>query len=327
MKGPMQDDTLTVTKPPQRRRSGGKLLAVLLIFVLIAVALIFLALRGHLDRFGPGLRLGDRFPSTSAQQGETATPPQTGAAPTAQSGAAIGTLETRLALLEDRFSRISLQADAASGNAARAEGLLIAAAARRLVERGEPLGYVADQLRLRFADAQPRAVQTLTEFARAPVTIDELSARLDALAPELMESSPNQNFWQRTRRGLAALFVVHSDSPTLLAPTARIERVRLMLTVRRIGNAVDEVRRLPGAETASKWIADAQRFQDAQHALELIETTAMLEPSRLKDGTGQNVRQPSPLSTPSAPELFPTPEAAPSPPATANSDPAVAPGA
>lgn len=39
---------------------------------------------------------------------------------------AVGNVEARLAMLEDRLSRINLQANAASGNAARAESLLIA---------------------------------------------------------------------------------------------------------------------------------------------------------------------------------------------------------
>ena len=66
-------------------------------------------------------------------------------------------LAVRVADLEDRLSRINVQAQAASGNAARAEGLLIAFAARRALDRGSPLGYIDPQLRLRFGDAQPKA--------------------------------------------------------------------------------------------------------------------------------------------------------------------------
>ena len=233
--------------------------------------------------------------------------------PSVQTGqrlAAMTAMETRLALLEDRFSRLNFQANAASGHAARAEGLLIAFAARRTIERGEPLGYVADQLTLRFADAQPQAVETITEFARRPVTLDQLSARLEALAPDLTDTSRDRTLWERARVELSNLFTVRSDSPTLVAPAARIDRARLMLTARRIGPAIDEVERLPGAEAARTWIADARRFQEAQRALDRIETTAMLEPRRLKDGSGQEVDEPSPLSTP-APSLAPAPTATP----------------
>lgn len=308
-KGPMQDDTLTVTTPSRRRKSAGaRLLALLLAFLLGAAAVAYLAWRGDLDRVLPQRSGSAQSTATDGAAARMAGDAATGPSNTAGRPVldAVGSLETRLALLEERFSRIDFEANAASGNAARAEGLLIAFAARRMIERGEPLGFVEDQLRLRFADAQPQAVDTISQFASNPVTIDELGARLEALTPNLTDNSQNLNFWQRTRQEVVSLFKVRSDSPTLLAPQARIDRARLMLSARRIGTAIDEVERLPGAEAANKWIADAQRFRDAQRALDLIETTAMLEPRRLKDGTGQAVEQPSPLSTPS---LAPTPEA------------------
>lgn len=306
----MQDDIPNVIMPPRRRRSrGGPILATLVAFLLGGGAVAALAWHGELDRYLPRR---DAVDQSSA----------TGGVPTAATGAAqaqggtnraglpfdaVASMETRLALLEDRFSRIDFQANAASGNAARAEALLIAFAARRMIERGESLGYVADQLRLRFADAQPRAVDTITQFAADPVTIDELGARLEALAPDLTDGSQNRSFWDRTREELASLFIVRSDSPTLLAPEARIDRARLMLSARRIGNAIDEVKRLPGAGAANNWIADALRFREAQRALDLIETTAMLEPRRLRDESGEAVEEASPL-TPAPPvELVPPP--------------------
>src|SRR3546814_19608739 len=103
-------------------------------------------------------------------------------------------------MLEDRISRLDFQTDAASGNAARAEGLLIAFAARRMIDRGEPLSYVADQLKLRFMNAQPHAVDTIIAFSKKPVTIDELSARLEALSPELTGVESKESLWDRPRQ-------------------------------------------------------------------------------------------------------------------------------
>jgi len=306
----MQDDNPTIAMeaplPLRRQKSGAwPALLALIAFLLGAGLVAYFAWSGELSRYLPARAGGVQSAATNRGSSGTdnASAPEE-AQQTVKALPAVVSLEARLAMLEDRFSRIDFAADAASGNAARAEGLLIASSARRLIERGEPLGYVADQLRLRFADAQPQAVETITAFSRSPVTIDQLTARLEALAPDLTDTSQETNFLERTRQELASLFTVHSDSPTLLAPTARIDRARLMLTARRIGGAIDEVERLPGAEAANKWIADAKRFDDAQHALDLLETTAMLEPRRLKDGSGQEVDQPSPLSTP---EPRPTP--------------------
>jgi hypothetical protein len=302
----MQDDNSTIVMdgplPQARRKSGAwPALLALLAFLLGAGLVAYFAWIGELSRYLPA-RSGGSDPSamSGGSVGPNAVAPANVAPQTAKTANAVVSLEARLAMLEDRFSRIDFKADAASGNAARAEGLLVASAARRLVERGELLGYVADQLRLRFADAQPQAVETIITFSRNPVTIDQLTARLEALAPDLTDTSEETNFLDRTRQELASLFTVHSDSPTLLAPAARIDRARLMLTARRIGSAIDEVERLPGADAADKWIADAKRFDDAQRALDLLETTAMLEPRRLKDGSGQDVNQASPLSSPVA---------------------------
>lgn len=318
----MQDDNPTLTMPseaPVRRRgSGGRQFLLVLIAFLIGAALVaYLAWHGELARYLPARSGSDQLSATGGG-GSTATgnPGARGAATPGTTPAAVGSLEMRLAMLEDRFSRLDFEARAASGNAGRAEALLLASAARRTVERGEPLGPLADQMRLHFSDAQPTAVETIITFSRNPVTIDQLSARLEALAPDLTNNSQDTNWWERAREEVTSLFAVRSDSPTLLKPAARIERARLMLTARRIGSAIDEVERLPGAEAANTWIADARRFDDAQRALDLIETTAILEPRALKDGSGQEVSDPSPLASPTPDTASPTPNAAPAPAAS-----------
>src|SRR5690606_13790969 len=52
-----------------------------------------------------------------------------------------GGIDQRVAAMEQRLTRLDLQSQAAAGNAARAEGMLIAFAARRSLERGQPLGF------------------------------------------------------------------------------------------------------------------------------------------------------------------------------------------
>lgn len=217
-------------------------------------------------------------------------------------GQSLGSVETRLALLEDRLSRIDLQANAASGNAARAEGLLIAFAARRLIDRGAQLGYLEDQLRLRFADAQPNAVQTVIALSRQPITLEELASQLEAAGPALSQAPAEEGAWDRMKRELSGLFVIRHESTPSPAPQSRVERARLLLIAGKTDAAIAEVSRLPGAAGAQAWIASAHRYEAAQRALDLIETTAMLEPHRLQDGRGKPVNQPSPLLVPPAPK-------------------------
>ncbi|MEE4200282.1 hypothetical protein [Erythrobacter sp.] len=205
-----------------------------------------------------------------------------------------GGIDQRLAAAEQRLARLDLQAQAAAGNAARAEGLLIAFATRRAVERGAELGYLADQLRLRFADQWPNAVNTIITFARDPIRLDNLTARLDGLGPQLVERSENLN-WDRITRELGQLFVIRRESTPSPQPARRLERARIALEQGRYQNAIDEIRNMPGADQAQSWIRDAERYRDAMQALEVIETAAVLDQSGLRDGAGNAVRQPSPV--------------------------------
>jgi len=206
-----------------------------------------------------------------------------------------GGLDQRVAAMEQRLARLDLQTQAAAGNAARAEGLLVTFAARRSLERGVPLGYLADQLRLRFGDAQPNAVRTVIEVSRDPITLDRLIARLDGLAPELVEAPPEEGAIGWLSRELGELFVVRREDSPSPEPRRRLERARLFLESGRTEAAVSEVSNLPNAAGAADWIADAERYAAAQRALELLETAALLEPRELRDSAGRNVQQVSPV--------------------------------
>lgn len=210
-----------------------------------------------------------------------------------------GGLDQRLAAAEQRLARLDLQAQAAAGNAARAEGLLIAFATRRAVERGAELGYLADQLRLRFSDQWPNAVNTIINFAREPVRIDNLTARLDGLGPQLVARDEGLS-WERFKREVGQLFVIRRESTPSPQPELRLDRARTALEQGRYQNAIDEIRGMPGAAQAESWIADAERYRDAMQALEVIETAAVLDQSGLRDGAGNVVSQPSPIDRESA---------------------------
>ncbi len=200
-----------------------------------------------------------------------------------------GGLDVRVAQMEQRLTRLDLQSQAAAGNAARAEGLLIAFATRRALERGAPLGYLADQLQLRFGDARPNAVRTVIEAAQQPVTVDELLARLDGLSPALANAPADEDLLSQISRELSQAFVVRREDTPSPAAERRLERARLFLQSGRAEAAVAEVRSLPNAVAAAQWIRDATRYAAAHKALELLETAAVLEERDLRDGAGDRV--------------------------------------
>lgn len=273
------------------RRSGGLLRALLgglLLAVVASAALVGwlvwdgkLAIQRGFDLAG----MADRAAPAPAPAGNV-PPPATAA------------LEQHIAALEQRLARIDLQAAAAEGNTARAEALLVALAARRAVERGAGLGYLEDQLRLRFSTARPAAVNTVIAAAQQPVTLVQLSAELNQLAPALSGEGPEQGAWSRFRRQMSDLFVVHRTAPGTSDVASRLAQAQLLLRTGQVDGAAELVAGLPDHAAARDWIARAKRYSGAMQALDQIEQAALAEPDRLKAGTGEAVRQPGPAAGP-----------------------------
>ena len=138
------------------------------------VAFVFglVAMAGLLYRFGDQIGWG---PAASAPTPVRAvTAPATAPAPLpARRPPDLETMSQRetvlaahIAELEARLANVDTSSRVASGFATRAEGLMVAFAARRALDRGLSLGYVEDQLRLRFAAAEPEAVATVSAHLR-----------------------------------------------------------------------------------------------------------------------------------------------------------------
>lgn len=197
-----------------------------------------------------------------------------------------GGLDYRLAAMEQRLTRLDLQTEQAAGNAARAEDLLIAFATRRSLERGSDLGYLTDQLRVRFGESRPNAVQTIINVAQNPVTLDQLLTQLDGLSVSLVQAPASEGAWARLGRELSQLFVVRNEDTPSPRAERRLERARLFIETGQIDNAVLEVSNLPNAEQAADWIEDAKRYAAGQRALEVLETAAILGPRDQPDDEG-----------------------------------------
>jgi hypothetical protein len=184
-------------------------------------------------------------------------------------------LATRLADLEARTNNVGAEARVASGYATRAEGLMIAFAARRQIDRGLPLGYLEGQLRERFGATQPQAVGAIVQAAGEPVTIEDLRMGLDAIGPELATGAATDGWLTSFRRELGNLIVLHrADTPSPL-PADRLTRARRLLQMGQVEAALAEVARMPGAAQGGRWISAARRYIGARQALDVIETAAI----------------------------------------------------
>lgn len=184
----------------------------------------------------------------------------------------------RVAALESRVGQVDTQSRAAVGNADRAEGLLVAFAARRALDRGVPLGFLEALLRQRFGATQAQAVGTIIAAAREPVTLQELQDGLAQISPQLVTAGPEQGWWDAIRAELGSLIIVRREGTPSTLPAERIRRATRRLEAGQVDVALAEVQRLPGREAAREWALDARRYVLARRALDAIETAALLEP-------------------------------------------------
>lgn len=297
-------ETASADLAPRSRRRNTLWWVALAAFVLGLVAMA-----GLLHRFGDRIGWGPaRAPATVRT---VAVPAAALAAPPAQQRppdlATISQRETVLAAhiaeLEARLANVDSSSRVASGFATRAEGLLIAFAARRALDRGLSLGYVEDQLRLRFAAAEPEAVATVIEAARQPVTLEDLRLALDTIAPKLSGGGSQESWWQGIRRELSQLVIVRQDSSPSMLPADRLARARRRLDAGQVEGALAEIARMPGAGDAQSWMDAARRYIAARYALNAIETVAI-------QSGGVLPQPPAPLAAaPVAPASEPLPDA------------------
>src|SRR3546814_6318269 len=75
-----------------------------------------------------------------------------------------------------------------------------------------PLGYIEGQLRLRFGQAQPRAVATIINAAREPVTLPDLRAGLTALADQVTVPPANASWWEALEHEAREIITIHRAS-------------------------------------------------------------------------------------------------------------------
>jgi len=184
-------------------------------------------------------------------------------------------LAAQLTALEARTAAVTSDAAAAATQAGRAEGLLVAFAARRALDRGMGLGYLEEQLRNRFGSMQPRAVSYVIAAARQPVTLESLRQGLDAIAPGIATVS-SDGWFASLRRELGGMVVLrHAGTPSSRPPD-RLARARVLLENGQVEAARAEIARLPGAGDAGNWMDAANRYVQARHALDLIESAAIL---------------------------------------------------
>jgi hypothetical protein len=268
-----------LTSPP-RRGIGTRMILGLVLLAFIGGALLMAWLSQNWRSLGgkaplAGMIFNNADPLQNASGGAESIPVSQGvlAAP-----ALVDAQAARIADMEQRLGRITLAAQAASYNANRAEALLTAFAARRALDAGRPLGYIEGTLRLRFGEAQPKAVATIVNAAAEPVTLADLRLGLQDIDPIARDPDQQGSWWQsfwREVRGLVILRKAGAPSPE---PEQRLLRASRAVELGQIDHAIDELSALPPQPLVTRWLELARRYNEAHRALDVVEAAAILEP-------------------------------------------------
>jgi hypothetical protein len=247
----------------------------LLVFVGLIGATSWILIRGHEDAIQSATTDGT---GNSAAGMPSSSSPLAAPAGEAAIAPIPGELNARVTDLEQRLTHVSVAAQTASGYANRAEAIMIAFAARRAIDAGEPLDYLADQMRLLFEAAQPKAVNTIINAARDPVTVNKLRAGLDDINVIVEKGDPKESWWSATTRTLGRLIVIRRQGTPSPEPEQRLARARRAVEAGQIEDAIKELAALPSQSVVAQWLDQARRYNEAHRALDIIEAAAILEP-------------------------------------------------
>lgn len=215
----------------------------------------------------------------------------------------------RVDALEDRLTQINEDAAESAGNAAKAEALLAAFAARRALDSGKQLGYIGDQLQQRFGASQPQAVATILTAAQAPVTLEMLTAELTSLGNVLTTGQRDKDLWATINREFSELFVLRKEGSASPAPSQRLQRATTFIEAGNVNAAMAEVREMPGAAAASGWLTKARQYSDARKALDVIERASLISGPVPAAVVPAPLAAPATTTTPSAETAAPAAEA------------------
>jgi hypothetical protein len=197
-----------------------------------------------------------------------AAQPQTAPAPAAD--------QPRLSDLETRLARVENATRQAQGSAGRADALVVAFAARRAIDRGVALGYLEPLLLERFGAQHEQAVATIVTASHQPVRLNDLIAEYEQLGPVLRRGDTQESWWSSLRRELGSVVEIHRADRPAINPDARYARADRLLSAGDVNQALAETMRLPGAPSASAWVAKARRYILAHRALDEVESAALL---------------------------------------------------
>jgi hypothetical protein len=189
--------------------------------------------------------------------------------------ARIAELEGRLARAESSGGPVSTSAASTSASQ-RVNGLVLAFAARRALERGQPLGAIEADLQSYFGTSQPHLLAALSTVAKQPVTLAQLIGEFDALSPAL--SGRQGSMWDRVTGAMASLAALRKADQATTDPARIFATAKASLLSGNVAAALEQVSQLPARGQATDWMIKAKRYAAGQAALDSLEASAFVQP-------------------------------------------------
>ncbi len=188
--------------------------------------------------------------------------------------------EQRVAELQTQIGALGARVEGAVNGAAHdaltAQGVLLAAATRRAVEAGQPLGALEPPLRARYGQSYPGPVEALVAAGAHPITLARLRQDFARLRPALAsEPGRSDDWWTSLKSAIGGVVAVRRAGDVRVDPEQQAGVAAQLLDSGDVAGAAAIVIRLPGSRAAANWLADARRYRAAQAALAQLEAAAL----------------------------------------------------
>jgi hypothetical protein len=220
--------------------------------------------------------------------------------PTPPNSVAPDQASRRIAELEDSLARARSGGTVSSaGGSSRAEGLLLAFAARRALELGLPLGSFEQELAAHFGTAQPHLVAAVVAAAHTPITLATLQLELTRLTPQLA-GTQGTGMWERVTNGFSNLVSVRRGGDVTQDPKLLLDQARIAMSTGNVDAALQAISRMPNRAVAADWMTSARRYSEAQRALTALEKSSLEGPTIIDPPITPTIPDPAP-STPGSP--------------------------
>jgi hypothetical protein len=188
--------------------------------------------------------------------------------------------EAQVNALQSQVGALGVKVEGAVTEAAQdaqtAQGVMLAASARRVIDSGQPLGPLEPPLRARFGQSYPGPVEALVAAGNRPITLTRLQQDFTRVAETLRaKSAPPETWWATFMAAIGEIATVRRSGAVQINPAEVAANASARLASGDVAGAIALLSRLPPDRSLTTWLADAKRYRAAQSALAQIEAAAL----------------------------------------------------